>query len=404
MKFAYQAQRQNGERVTGREEALDRFALARAMRIRGLVLISATEVAEGKSAAWWQFSWRSTRVSKREVILFTSNLGVLIKAGLSLSRALEVLRRQAKRPAMAAVIDDLDARISAGSSLAASLEEHSDTFPPVVAAMVRAGEGSGTLPESLALVSSQLKKSYDLRRKVLGALIYPAVVMAAIIVIGILMMIFLIPTLVATFEDLKVELPLTTRIIVAGSHFLTSYWPWLLLLIFLVGAGLAALYRLPAVKIAWQRFLLKVPVIKKFIEELNAAILMRTVSSLLAAGVGLTESLEITAQVLQNQIFRNILTASSQSVQQGLPLSAALKSYGAVLPILTGEMAEVGEETGNLSGMLLKGAEFYEEDIDQLTKNLSTIIEPVLMIVVGLVVGVFAVSMIGPLYSISDAF
>jgi type IV pilus assembly protein PilC len=404
MKFAYQAQRQSGERVSGREEALDRFALARAMRVRGLVLISATEVVEGKKRAWWQFSWQSTRVPKRDIILFTGNLGILIKAGLPLGRALEVLRRQTKRPALATVIDDLSARISAGSSLAASLEEHDDTFPPVVAAMVRAGEGSGTLPDALALVSSQLKKSYDLRRKVLGALIYPAVVMAAIIVIGILMMIFLIPTLVATFEDLKVELPLTTQIIVAGSNFLTGYWPWLLLVILLLGVGVVALYRLESVKIAWQKLLLKLPVIKKFIEELNAAILMRTISSLLAAGVGLTESLEITAGVLQNQIFRDILKSSSQSIQQGLPLSAAFKSYGEVLPVLTGEMTEVGEETGNLSGMLLKGAEFYEEDIDQLTKNLSTIIEPALMIVVGLVVGVFAVSMIGPLYSISDAF
>jgi len=404
MKFAYQAQRQNGERTAGKEEAIDRFALARVMRARGLVLISATEVVEGKKRAWWQFSWRTIRVPKRDIFLFTSNLGVLIKAGLSLGRALDVLKRQTKRRALETVIEDLNSRISAGASLASALEEYGEIFPPVVPAMVRAGEGSGTLPDSLALVSSQLKKSYDLRRKVFGALIYPAVVMAAIIVIGILMMIFLIPTLVATFEDLAVELPLTTQIIVAGSNFLVGYWPWLLLSVLLLGVGVAALYRLESVKIGWQKLLLKLPVFKKFIEELNAAILMRTVSSLLAAGVGLTESLEITSQVIQNHIFRGILKSAAESIQQGLPLSAAFKSYGAVMPLLVGEMAEVGEETGNLSGMLLKGAEFYEEDVDQLTKNLSTIIEPVLMIIVGLAVGIFAVSMIGPLYSISDAF
>jgi len=403
MKFTYQAQRQNGERVAGREEALDRFALARAIRSRGLVLISATALEEAPTKSWFKFSWRSTRVPLRDIILFTGNLSVLIQAGLSLSRSLEVLRQQSKRPALTAVIEDLSARVAAGAPLAAALEAHL-IFPPVVSAMVRAGEGSGTLPEALSLVSAQLKKSYDLRRKVLGALIYPAVVFAAIIVIGILMMIFLIPTLVATFNDLKVDLPFMTKVIVATSNLLITDWPWLLLfgLVLIVGGGL--LRRVKKVKIGWQKLLLKTPVIQKFIKELNAAILMRTTSSLLAAGVGLTESLTITSQVLQNHVYRQILDGAASSIQQGLPLSAIFKSYGEVLPILVGEMTEVGEETGNLSGMLLKGAEFYEEDVDQLTKNLSTVIEPALMIVVGLAVGVFAISMIGPLYSISDAF
>lgn len=403
MKFAYQAQRQNGERVAGREEALDRFALARAIRSRGLVLISATALEETSAKNWFKFSWRSTRVPLRDIILFTGNLSVLIRAGLSLSRSLEVLRAQSKRPALTAVIEDLSARVTAGAPLAAALEAH-PIFPPVVPAMVRAGEGSGTLPEALNLVSAQLKKSYDLRRKVLGALIYPAVVFAAIIVIGVLMMIFLIPTLVATFSDLKVDLPFMTKIIVATSNLLIADWPWLILLGLAVIIGGGLLRRVKRVKIGWQKLLLKTPVIQKFIKELNAAILMRTTSSLLAAGVGLTESLTITSQVLQNHIYRQILDGAASSIQQGLPLSAIFKSYGEILPILVGEMTEVGEETGNLSGMLLKGAEFYEEDVDQLTKNLSTVIEPMLMIVVGLAVGVFAVSMIGPLYSISDAF
>ncbi|MDO8183568.1 MAG: type II secretion system F family protein [bacterium] len=401
MRFNYEAQNSAGERIKGTEEAADRFALARAIKTRGLFLISAHLASAAKKSF---FHLELGRVSRRDLVFFASNLSVLLGAGLTLSRSLDVLKRQTKKRFFKTIISQVAERIAAGDSLFKSLANFPTVFPPVMAAMVRAGEGSGNLPASLGLVASQLQKGYELRRKVKGAMIYPALVMTAIVVIGILMMIFLVPTLVATFNDLKVELPLMTRIIVGLSNFLTQYW--LVSLLGVIGGGVIiySFFRSVAGQYLWQKLILKLPLIKNLIKEVNAAVIMRTISSLLAAGVGMVETLEITAGVIQNRFLRAALLKTGKQIEGGTPLSAVIKSYGDLFPILVGEMAEVGEETGDLTGMLLKGAEFYEAEVEQATKNLSTIIEPVLMIVVGIVVGLFAYSMIGPLYSISDAF
>ncbi len=401
MRFIYEAQTTTGERLKGVEEAADRLALARAIKNRGLFLISASLEPLKQSNF---FHLELGRVSIRDLVLFTGNLSVLLSAGLTLSRSLAVLERQIKKTYFKNIVAALAERIAAGDSFYKALAAYPAVFPPVLAAMVRAGEGSGTLPNSLKLTADQLKKSYDIRRKVKGAMIYPALVMTAIVVIGILMMIFLVPTLVATFNDLKIDLPLATRVIVATSNFLTVYWLWSLFSALAMGSGLYFFSRSATGRLWWQSLLFHLPGVSGLVKEMNAAVLMRTISSLLSAGVGMVETIEITASVVQNVFFRRSLTGAIKRIEGGETLSAIFKSGGDLYPVLVSEMTEVGEETGDLTGLLLKGAEFYEDEVEQITKNLSTIIEPVLMIIVGVAVGIFAYSMIGPLYSISDAF
>jgi len=269
--------------------------------------------------------------------------------------------------------------------------------------MVAAAEETGKLPEALKLISEQLEKSYALRRKIIGALIYPSVIVVAIVAIGILMMIFLIPTLSATFRELNVPLPLSTRLVIGLSDFLVNN-----ILVVLAGLVLLIVFSLwwPKTELgkkimSW--LLLHIPFVNKLTRQVNSAVIMRTTSSLVSAGVSLTKTMAITEKVVQNYYYQQVMVEALDKVQKGISLSVIFSAHQNLFPIFASEMSSVGEETGKLPELLLKGAIFFEDEVDQVTKNLSTVIEPVLMIIIGLAVGLFAVSMIGPMYSLSNA-
>lgn len=402
MKFHYQAKDKEGREISGEREASDRFALAREMRAEGQTLLLARPVAESAARATFRRFFPGA-VRMHDKIVFAGNLSAMVSAGLSLSRAFAVMERQTKNKRFKSVIAGLAARLNAGDSLATALKIYPDVFPPVFTAMVSAGEESGKLPQALQVVADQLTKSYDLRRKVRGAMIYPAIIIIVIITIGILMMIFLVPNLTAIFKEMEAELPLSTRIVIAVSNLLSQHplssIGGLLLLIF----GLLAFFRSARGKSVSDYLAIRLPLIHPIVHKVNSAVTMRTVSSLISSGVGMVEALNITGRVIQNHYYRAILTESAEAVEKGKPLSAVFKTHENLYPVLVGEMIEVGEETGKLSELLLKGALFYEEEVAQATKNLSTIIEPLLMVIIGVAVGFFAVSMIGPIYSLSDA-
>jgi type IV pilus assembly protein PilC len=276
-------------------------------------------------------------------------------------------------------------------------------FPPVFVAMVGAGEESGNLPNSLAVIKDQLNKTYELKRKVKGAMIYPAIIITVIIIIAILMMVFMVPTLTATFKDLKIALPLSTRLVIGTSEFLTKH-----LILSLGGIVVFVSSVLFWIKTtAGQRFLdyfvLRLPVLGVLSKQYNSAVIMRTASSLVTAGVSMTQTMEITGKVVQNSYYKEVMKTAESDIQKGILLSAVFNTKPKLFPVLVAELTEVGEETGNLSAMLAKGAEFYEGEIDQATKNLSTIVEPLLMVVIGIAVGFFVMAMIGPMYSLTGA-
>lgn len=403
MKFHYRARNKDNEETEGEREASDRFSLAREMRAEGLTVVSAKPESVSSSGRarlkhWLAFS----RVKIKDKIVFASNLSAMVAAGLSLSRALAVMERQSGSRRFRQVISELAAKIRAGAGLSQALAAFPDVFPPVFIAMVASGEESGKLPQSLDIVTEQLTKNYDLRRRVRGAMIYPAIIVIVIVLIGILMMIFLVPNLTAVFKELGAELPLSTRLVIATSNFLSQHTLiFLLSLLTLIGA-VVGYFRtgLGRVSAAW--LWLHLPLIAPLTKQVNSAATMRTLSSLISSGVGMVEALAITRRVVQNHYYQLVIEAAGAKVEKGQTLSSVFKDNEHLYPVLVGEMTEVGEETGKLADMLLRGAAFYEEEVNQATKNLSTVIEPVLMIVIGLAVGFFAVSMIGPIYSLSE--
>lgn len=344
------------------------------------------------------------RIKLKDKILFTRNLSGMLHAGLPMYRALSVLEKQAKNEQLKMVLKDLMKDIHDGSPLSEGMKKHSRVFPPFFSAMVRAGEESGGLPAALETVGAYLTKTYDLHRKIKSAMMYPSVIVGIIILVGILMFIFVVPTLVGMFSELGGELPKSTQFIVWLSDSLQASG-----LILLAGAGLifgggTYLFKQPKVKRAFHRFLIWFPLVRSLIVEMNAARTSRTLASLLGSGVSLIQALAITQEVVQNSAYQDALQDAATRVEKGVSLAEVFMGYPKIFPAMMSEMVQVGEETGNVSEMLLDIAEFYEEEVDAKTQNLSTIVEPLLMVFIGGAVGFFAISMIQPMYSVLDNF
>jgi type IV pilus assembly protein PilC len=248
-----------------------------------------------------------------------------------------------------------------------------------------------------------MERSSTLRKKIKGAMIYPSIVLIVMVIIGVLMMIYVVPSITKTFASMNVELPLTTQILITTSDFMSNN----ALLVLVGGAaaifGFLAFLRTRIGKRIFHYLVTRIPVIGLIVKEVNAARTARSLASLLRAGVDVINAVTITRDVVQNVYYKDVLTIAAERVEKGTPLSDVFVERVDLYPVLVGDMIAVGEETGQISHMLEELAQFYETEVDQKTKDLSTIIEPILMVVIGSTVGFFALAMIAPIYSISDS-
>ncbi|HEY4493938.1 MAG TPA: type II secretion system F family protein [Candidatus Paceibacterota bacterium] len=400
MLYSYIAKPKNGEILRGQAEATDRFTLARELRSRGNSPISISEKGKSGIDIDSLFSRFFSKINTTELIIFTNNLSGMIKAGLSLYRALLVLQKQTKKSQMSKILTALGAEINSGGTLSSGLAKFPDVFSKLFVSMTRAGEESGNLAGALSDIGISLEKSNSLNKKIRGALIYPGVILSAMVLVGVLMFAFVVPTLANTFKELGVALPVSTRVIIAMGNFFSNNLIITFVLLIGLAFGLVALFRAKFMSKYIDFVVLRIPVIGNIARELNTARTTRTMASLLLAGVSITRAVEITGEVVQNVYYKQVLLDSKKAVERGAPFSQAFVDNPNLYPVMMSEMIEVGEETGKLSDMLLEVALFYEAEIENKTRNLSTIIEPFLMIIIGGGVGFFAISMISPLYSI----
>ncbi|PIP69039.1 hypothetical protein CO033_01000 [Candidatus Nomurabacteria bacterium CG_4_9_14_0_2_um_filter_32_10] len=402
MFFIYKAKLKSGEIFEDTMEATDRFALSRELKSRGSTPISITE----KKNSFFNFSdffaLVFSRIEISELIIFTKNLSGMLHVGLSLSRALSVLKKQTKNEKFNKILIALSAEIDSGGTLSSGFAKFPNVFSKLFVSMSRAGEESGNLSGALSEVGMNLEKAHSLTKKVRGALIYPGVILSAMILIGVLMFAFVVPTLAGTFKELGVQLPVSTRFIIALGNFFSNYL--LLSFALIIGSAvmIVSLLRASFMKKYVDFIVLRLPIVGSLAKELNTARTTRTMSSLLLSGVSITRAIEITGEVVQNVYYKKVLDQAKGEIEKGAPFSKAFDENPNLYPVMMTEMIEVGEETGRLSDMLLQVASFYEEEIENKTKNLSVVIEPVLMIFIGAAVGFFAISMISPLYSILD--
>ncbi|MEK7065976.1 MAG: type II secretion system F family protein [Patescibacteria group bacterium] len=404
MKFKYKAHHPNEDKIIeGERESVDKFSLSREIRDEGLVLVSVTPVSLS-----WKFDIEYLnelviRIKLHEKVIFANNLSAMIGAGLTLSRSLGVLERQTKNIKFKKVIKELVGDIDSGKSFNESLAKFPDVFSPIFTAMVAAGEESGNLAQSLKIIGEQLEKSYNLRRKVKGALAYPAVVLFAMFIIGILMMTYVVPNLIATFREFKVDLPLSTQVIMFTSDALVNYGMYVFIFAVVLCFILYKFIKTDRGGRVVDFIALNLPLIGGITTQMNTAIITRTLSSLLAAGVNMVRAITITETVANNSYYKNVLRSARDGVEKGLTLSSFFEDNEKLFPVLAGELTEVGEETGQLVKMLDSVANFYESEVDAITKDMSTIIEPALMVVIGVAVGFFAISIIQPIYSLTSA-
>ncbi len=400
MLFAYKAKSKNGEIIEGVMDSTDRYVLSRELRGRGLTPLSVYVKEEDSLNPNALFNKLFAKVSNAELIIFSKNLSGMLKAGLSLHRALSVLEKQTKNPLLKEILIGLGSDINMGMSLSQGLSKYPKVFSNLFVSMAKAGEESGNLANALSDIEVNLEKAYSLNSKIKGALIYPGVIVSAMVVIGILMFAFVVPTLAGTFKELGVELPVTTQIIIATGNFFSENLILTFLILFVAVFSLVALLKSKfAVKYV-DYLVVRLPLVGLLARELNTARTARTMSSLLVSGVSITRALDITKDVVQNIYYKKVLDQAKVLIEKGSPFSEAFKANPNLYPVMMSEMIQVGEETGKLSDMLHDIAFFYETEIENKTKNLSTIIEPILMVLIGGGVGFFAISMISPLYSI----
>lgn len=402
-RFRYTAEKKGGEVYKGIAEARDRFDLYEIIRREGARLVQVTE--DRRTGLWSPHYWNTlvVRVSEYDKVLFARNLGAMLSAGLSLARSLSVIERQTKNLKLKDTVTEIESSVRRGDTLHQSFARFPHTFSPLFVAMVRAGEEGGDLPSSLTLVADQMERVYNVKRKIRGALIYPCIIISAIIGVGVLMMTSVVPTLAKTFADMHATLPLSTRTIIAISNFLTLHAVLSAEVFVGMAVALVIALRTSAGKRVRDLILLHIPLIGGLVREANAARTSRTLASLLSAGVAVLTALEISHEVVQNSYFREVITEAQKKVAAGEPLSVSFALREDLYPAFVGEMMAVGEETGQTPEMLKRLAIYYENQVDDKTRDMSTIIEPFLMIFIGISVGFFAVAMITPIYTLSSS-
>ncbi len=400
MKFSVVAKNAEGE-IKRVIDAPSRFAVYEQMEKEGATVLSVEEGGGSALPKWTQISF-GTGVKIEEKITFTKNLAAMISAGLTLTRALSVIERQSKNKFMKKIVIDLEEEVKKGSSFHEALARHRKVFSELFIAMTKAGEESGTLAESLAVVARQMDKAHTLQKKVKGAMIYPAIILTAIVIIGVLMMMFVVPTLSNTFKELNVDLPAATKAIITVSDFMAANVVLVLVLLAAFFGGIVFFAKSkPGSKLILMAAL-RMPVIGELVRETMSARAARSLSSLLSSGVEMLSALKIAGEVTGDNAFGKVLQEAEERVRKGDPLSAPFIEHSKLYPVFVGDMIAVGEETGKVADMLGQVAQYYETDVEERTKDLSTIIEPILMLFIGGAVGIFAMAMITPIYSLSD--
>ncbi len=402
--YFYIAKSLKGEEKSGTMEAKSKLQLAQTLKAQGFILISAELEREEVVRKKLEFSLPFfDKVSLTDKLMFTRNLQVMVASGLSLPKALTTLAEQTKSQKFKKTLLEISEEITKGKHFSDCLGKYPNIFSELFQNMIKVAEEAGNLDEVLKILSRQMERENELRTKIKGALMYPAVIITAMIGIGALMLIMVVPQLAETFEELEIELPLTTRLVIGIGTFLAEKWFFALPILIGFFIILKFILKTKKGKKVVDTIFLKIPVISQLVKKTNSAYTVRTLGSLIAAGVPIVKSLKIVSGTLGNIHYQEAISEVAEKVGKGSKLSEAIRPYRHIYPATVIQMIQVGEETGETSQILSKLADFFEEEVGNATKNLASIVEPVLMLIIGAVIGFFAISMVQPMYSMLGA-
>lgn len=346
----------------------------------------------------------SKHISDSEKLLFTKHLAVMVKAGLPIDQIFETLTEQASTNYFKDVLTKISGDIANGQSLTVALGKFPKVFDSFFVSMIRVGEESGTLNETLNFLSKQLAKAFNLKKKIQNSMLYPEMVLGVTTIVGGGISIFILPKLADLFTSFQVELPLITKILLWFSNLMKNYGILIFVVVFLLIIIFLWLIQIPVVRFRWHKLILKIPVFGEILKYGQFSQFTRNMGILLSSGVPINESLKITSQTITNDYFKYLLNQISVDVEEGEEMSKAIKEKGTgAFPVLIPRMIAVGEKTGKLDEVLVYLSDFYEEEMDNISKNLSTILEPVMLIIIGLTVAFVALAIISPIYQLTGS-
>jgi type II secretory pathway component PulF len=398
MIFSYTAKDGEGKTKTGFVEAATTAQVAEILRNRNLV---PTEIKEKESSPLSLF-WQGLRgISAEEKMVFTRKLATMVAAGLPLARALEGLAAQTRNPRFREVLSGTLRDVQAGASLSSGLEKHEGVFSRVYLSLIRAGEASGALDKILLRLAENEEKRREFIGRTKGAMIYPAIVVVGMVVVFVMMMTFVIPKLVDMYKDLGANLPLPTKIMIGVSDFFTHFWWLLILLVAGVVVGGWRFSKTVPGRYLWARMILRLPIIGPISSQSQLAETTRTLGLLIGSGIPILTALDIGKGAITNVLYLEAIDRAAILVEKGTPLSAALRNEP-LFPASMWQMVEVGEETGKVDEVLFKISHFFESEVDQSVKNLSTALEPLIMVLLGVMVAFLILSVILPIYSLTS--
>lgn len=411
MRFTYKARTKDGKTISGTSEASNKEALVEALAKQGArpILIHEGGPAD-KKAAVKRGGFFKPKVKSRDLVVFTRQLSTMISAGVPLPRALVTMGEQAENKYFKTVVAAIGRDIESGISLGDAFSKHPDVFSDVYISMIRAGEAGGILDEILKRLAMQVEKDASIRKKIKGAMTYPTVILTLTVFAFFGLMVFVIPKIGKILTDLggpDVKLPVYTQALLDSTNFMLGSTipgvPNLFFMIVAAGVGVFFLLkyiRTPKGKYQFHSLLLRIPVLKTIIVKVAISRFSRTFASLASAGVAVLDALAVTGGAIGNKVIQEELAEAAKQVQNGKPLSIAIAG-GKHFPPIVPQMLAVGEETGQIDTILVKVADFYDEEVDTVIDSLSSIIEPMMIVVLGSIVGLIAASVMGPIASLS---
>ncbi len=394
-KYYFTAINQAGITSKGERQAKSKDEVYRILSNRGYSVLTISEIKEKRdiNAMGW--------VSHIDIMLFTKNMSTMLKGGLNIMDALEISKSQAKGK-FKKILSDVIQKVSAGRSLADGLRAYQKHFPPSYLDIVRTGEISGKLAENLEHLGVQLEKDHSMRRKVQTAMVYPAFILGTTLALGIILSTFVLPRLNRLFNSMDMDLPLATKVLMWLAQTFQDYGIW----IFLALAGIIIFVRwltkLKFIKPFYHRLILAIPLVGKLSRQFNLARFSRSLGSLLQSGLPITEALKAVVMALENVRYKKAISEVLTDIEKGSSLAKALGKHSKIFPSMSHRLILAAEESGQLEETLFYLANYYEEEVDNTTKNLSVVIEPTLLIIIGAVVGFIGLSIVTPIYQITS--
>jgi len=400
MKFKYQAKNKNGEIQRGLIEATSKRAATVICIKNGLEITSLTDVTKDSIFAPFMRLWEG--VGAKEFVIFSRQLATLIDSKVPLLSSLQSIANQTENKYFSLKIKEIMSDVDGGYSLSEALEKHPEVFSKFYVNMVKAGEASGTLQKTLNDLADNIEKNYELTSKLKGAMYYPAFIFSAMVIVGFLMMSFVMPKLLEILKEADVTLPIQTRVFIVVSDFLAVYW-WAVGIVAIGGIiGLVYYLKTDDGKREFDQLILKVPVINKILKNIYIARFAENLSTLIQSGLPITTALLITSDVVGNEVYRQIIREGASEIKKGGGMADIFDRYELIPPVVC-QMIRVGEETGRIDFTLSKVTDFYMKEADNMVRNFSTLIEPVIMVILAIGVGILVSAVLLPIYQVATS-